>query len=143
MRSVGRTVAVACAVAMVAVVLVGAGGTSPSRVHHRAQAGGFDLTGIWRANDGGTYWIRQIGSRVWWAGFSGSPTTTSMGLSFSNVFLGTLSTTGSSIKGSWADVPRGATTGSGSLTLSIKSVNTFVRSYASGGFGASIWRRTQ
>lgn len=30
----------------------------------------FDLTGLWRSNDAGTYVIRQIGDIVWWLGLS-------------------------------------------------------------------------
>jgi hypothetical protein len=30
----------------------------------------FNLTGTWIANDGGTYYIRQTGNELWWAGFS-------------------------------------------------------------------------
>jgi len=31
---------------------------------------GQDLTGTWTANDGGTYYITQIGNSVFWAGLS-------------------------------------------------------------------------
>jgi hypothetical protein len=27
-----------------------------------------DLTGIWQNNDGGTYYIRQLGDVIWWFG---------------------------------------------------------------------------
>jgi hypothetical protein len=30
----------------------------------------FDLTGLWRSNDAGTYVIRQIGDMIWWLGLS-------------------------------------------------------------------------
>ena len=29
------------------------------------------LTGTWVANDGGTYFLRQIGDTLWWLGLSG------------------------------------------------------------------------
>ncbi len=29
-----------------------------------------NLTGTWKANDGGTYYIRNIGNDVWWLGIS-------------------------------------------------------------------------
>src|ERR1700741_3244760 len=32
--------------------------------------GTMDLTGIWTANDGGIYTVRQIGDLVWWVGLS-------------------------------------------------------------------------
>jgi len=44
-----------------------------------------ELSGIWHGNDGGKYYIRQIGSQVWWFGFN----TLSIGEGFSNVFYGT------------------------------------------------------
>jgi hypothetical protein len=31
-----------------------------------------NLTGAWKANDGGTYYIRNIGNDVWWLGTSGN-----------------------------------------------------------------------
>jgi hypothetical protein len=31
-----------------------------------------NLTGTWKANDGGTYYIRNIGKDVWWLGTSGN-----------------------------------------------------------------------
>jgi hypothetical protein len=30
-----------------------------------------DVTGVWLGNDGGTYYLRQIGDVVWWVGLSG------------------------------------------------------------------------
>jgi len=105
------------------------------------------LTGTWLANDGATYWIRQIGACVWWTGFSGTPDTPTMGRSFANVYLGTATVVKSSvrIKGEWADVPRGATSGSGPLSLlarpdTLGRFNVLVRT--SGGSTASSWKRT-
>jgi hypothetical protein len=130
-----------CITGLIALVLVTGAGTAPAQRSEGARAEAVDLTGEWRANDGGTYWIRQIGTRVWWTGFSGSANTTTMGLSFSNVFYGRIS--GSTIIGSWADVPRGATRSNGTLTLLIRGTANpiLVRTDATGGFGASIWRR--
>jgi hypothetical protein len=83
-------------------VSAGAGGSATSS----GPAGGApDLTGAWRGiPDGATYYIRRVGRNVWWVGLSGKPNTSTSGETFSNVFRGTI--TGSTIRGSWADVRR-------------------------------------
>jgi hypothetical protein len=43
-----------------------------------------NLTGTWKANDGGTYYIRNIGNDVWWLGISSNDD----GKAFSNVLKG-------------------------------------------------------
>jgi len=119
---------------LVAVVLFLAAATS------RAQP---DLTGAWSADDGGIYYLRQVGDRLWWAGFStenpGGDRDVHKGLRFSNVFQGRI--IGTKIAGEWADVPRGQNFNSGSLTLEVGTGNLH-RLSATGGFGATAWRRT-
>src|SRR5215468_8958646 len=78
-----------------------------------APPGGSSLTGTWMANDGGMYFLRQIGDTLWWLGLSGG--LLHPGLQFCNVFHA--SVTGSAVTGEWSDVPRGATSGRGTLTL--------------------------
>src|SRR5262249_49188161 len=90
------------------------------------------------ANDGGLYCLRQIGHPLWWLGLSGG--LLHPGLQFCNVFRA--SVTGSAVTGEWSDVPRGATSGRGTLTLRPAGGNQLLRVAESGGFGASIWRRT-
>ena len=56
----------------------------------------YNLTGLWNADDGGLYYIRQVGDQVWWAGFTSTNSTQGYldffkGLHFVNVFRGTLS----------------------------------------------------
>ncbi len=93
------------------------------------------LTGVWNCNDGGVYFIRQIGNQVWWYGQSSDG-----GATWSNVFQGTI--TGSRITGSWADVPKGSIRGNGSMTLSIEGSNRLRKIGAGGsGFGGSLWSR--
>ncbi len=85
-----------------------------------------DLTGFWRANDGGMYSVRQVGRCLWWAGldYSGG---LRAGLTFSNVFRGAISIDsdsptnggGATVVGNWADVPRGMARGTRILTLAV------------------------
>jgi hypothetical protein len=105
------------------------------------------VTGVWAGNDGGTYWVRQIGSCVYWAGFSAPADSPSMGRSFSNVFAGWLSTSsGVHVYGYWADVPRGATASGGVIRVEVQ-VDSLGRGVAmnklssSGGFGGTNWKR--
>jgi hypothetical protein len=90
------------------------------------------------ANDGGAYFLRQIGDALWWAGLSSG--LMHPGLQFCNVFHG--SVTDSAVTGEWSDVPRGATSGRGTLTLRPAGDNQLLRVGESGGFGGSVWRRT-
>lgn len=102
-----------------------------------------NLTGTWIADDGGVYYLRQIGPQVWWAGFSlqtpQGVNDLQQGLFFTNVFQGQLS--GNTVSGDWADVPRGSTLNSGTLTLSV-SANQISRQSVTGGLGATIWNRS-
>ena len=55
-----------------------------------------NLTGRWSANDGGTYYLRQLGDQLWWYGQSGDG-----GATWSNVYQGVIR--GEQISGRWAD----------------------------------------
>jgi hypothetical protein len=48
---------------------------------HAQCAAPKNLNGLWKANDGGNYWIRQVGNNVWWVEMSGDG-----GQTFTNVF---------------------------------------------------------
>jgi hypothetical protein len=85
-----------------------------------------DLTGVWIADNGASYYIRQIGNDIWWVGMNGARdgifgdfstlvNCIHPGTDFTNVFRGRLTPTG--IEGAWADVPRGRNRLSGTLTL--------------------------
>jgi len=101
-----------------------------------------DLTGVWHCDDVGTYYVRQVGSTVWWLGLSRD-----QGRSFANVFKGTLDQ--HSVTGEWADIPigvGGAHSG-GRLKLT-GGINTPVPSSlglgvleGTGGFGGSRWTK--
>jgi len=90
------------------------------------------------ANDGGMYFFRQVGDVLWWLGASGG--LMHPGLEFCNVFQGTV--TASAVTGDWSCVPRGAAFGHGTLTLRPAGEHQLLRVGGSGGFDASIWRRT-
>jgi hypothetical protein len=90
----------------------------------------FNLTGIWSCDDGGKYYIRQIGDTVAWLGESGDGE--------SSVAFGSIN--GDEIDLSWMDVPKGSGTGSGSLTLSAQPDKlTLVQE--TGGFLGRTWTR--
>lgn len=108
-----------------------------------------DLTGTYSGDDGGLYYMQQSGSTLWWAGLSIDPTKAMetqwhRGLDFTHVFSGTIFCDGH-IEGRWADVPRGAALGSGTLNLVIDSPSgglAHLRQTAStGGMTAKSWRK--
>jgi hypothetical protein len=110
----------------------------------------FDLTGSWTADDGGIYYVRQLGNTIWWAGLStDSPQGVNdfqRGLRFTNIFRGTIE--GNSINGTWTDVPRGQSLKSGTLTLRIAERTVplvhlvhkvLEKQTETGGFSGTIW----
>jgi hypothetical protein len=103
----------------------------------------FDLTGVWRCDDGGIYYIRQLGDTVVWAGLHDSGF--HKGIEFANVFHGNYGADGQSVIGEWADVPRGKTNSSGILRFTITRDDVgqveLVKdpNETSGGFGGAGW----
>jgi hypothetical protein len=94
-----------------------------------------NLTGVWHANDVGTYYVRQIDQTIWWLGLSHD-----QGRLFANVFQGILS--GQIIDGAWVDVPMGAegSLAGGSLTIYCGNERaTQMTKLAGDAFGASTW----
>ena len=95
-----------------------------------------DLNGVWKANDGGLYYVRQVGTDIWWVGMSADE-----GRSWTNVFRGTKN--GATVVGEWADVPRGGANANGMLKLTVQENNGtiagFTRTEVTGGFGGSAW----
>lgn len=96
-----------------------------------------DLTGGWLGNDGGRYYVRDIGSTVWWFGEHSKG-------GWSNVFRGVRN--GARVSGEWADVPRGNALRAGDLALQLVEPDRMApqiieRREESGGFGGSRWLR--
>jgi hypothetical protein len=102
-----------------------------------------DLTGTWAGDDGGVYYLRQLGSVVWWNGMSGregSPM--DLGREWNNVVRGAIN--GLQIDAEWSDVPRGESDDHGTLVLSIQddgtgNIQIVQVSSSTGGFGSHVW----
>jgi hypothetical protein len=113
-----------------------AGATGRTQVAMQAPAvlrsPGVIVTATYSCDDGGTYYVRQVGNQIWWYGESGDG-----GATWSNVFSGTRS--GNTVTGNWADVPKGIIRGTGRLILHVDSPTSFHATGKSGGFGGSKW----
>ena len=93
-----------------------------------------NVSGMWKANDGGTYHLHVVGSTIWWVGMSADD-----GRSWTHVFKGTRN--GDIIDGEWADV-RGGPWGHGTLRLRISGTTFMERLGNTGsGFGGTRWGR--
>ncbi len=109
-----------------------------SRVEAYSQAGNIgNLDGLWNCNDGGRYYVRQIGEKIIWFGegdlsYYGIPR-------FANVAVGTRN--GNNITVDWADIPKCDIKGKGQLTLRINNANEIVKT-GGAGFGGSKWNRS-
>jgi hypothetical protein len=103
-----------------------------------------NLSGPWAGDDGGIYYLRQVGSVLWWNGMSdrkGAPST--LGRGWNNVARGQI--TALDVDVEWADVPRGDILGGGTLKLKIEEDATgstrIVKVSETGtGFGNSLWQ---
>lgn len=93
-----------------------------------------DLTGRWSCNDGGSYYMRQMGKEVFWYGEASINNPV-----WSNIASGSVD--GNQIILRWADVPKGSIMNEGILILRLDSPNRATATYKTGGFGGSIWTR--
>ncbi len=94
-----------------------------------------DLTGTWKADDGGTYYLREMNGMVHWYGEESSRNPR-----WANVFHGKIRR--GRISGMWMDVPKGRTMGNGQLELRIRdNGNELIAVRKTGGFGGSRWTR--
>ena len=107
------------------------------------DANRIELSGPWAGDDGGIYYLRQLGSVLWWNGMSdraGSPS--GLGRGWNNVARGEI--TGLVIDVAWADVPRGRVLGDGTLNLKIEAdatgkIRIVKVSETGAGFGNNTW----
>ena len=95
-----------------------------------------DLTGIWKGQDAGIYYVRHFGDNIMWVGLSPDD-----GKTWANIFVGKYN--GDIISGTWADVPRGKVGGLGTLTLKVSQEDGFIIFSKIGstgsGFSTSTW----
>jgi hypothetical protein len=90
-----------------------------------------DLSGKWVGDDGGTYYLRQIGDQLYWFGENNVSNPR-----WANVFLGRIQD--DRVEGKWTDVPKGQTVGNGTLLLEIiNDGNSLKAKEKTGGFGGS------
>lgn len=106
----------------------------PILTHQRPPA--YDLTGTYRGDDGGIYYIRHLdNNRIWWVGLSDNGS----GHNWTNVFEGEVSYHWSGaveFSGNWFDVPRGTNRGNGILGFSVRFGN-LVKTYQDAGFSVN------
>jgi hypothetical protein len=96
-----------------------------------------DLTGLWIADDGTRYAVRQVDDKtLWFAGFDDDGGL-QRGLTLTCVFQGARQ--GNVITGTWAHVPRGIAMSSGSLVLAVDADNAFHKVSCTGCFSGTTW----
>ena len=98
-----------------------------------ARGGAVDISGVWLADDGGTYAIKQSGNEITWEGYSRDG-----GRRWTHTFNGVLQ--GDTIVGKFSDRPPGASRGSGPLSVKIVNDTRLEKVAGTGGnFGGSLW----
>ncbi|MDD4652512.1 MAG: hypothetical protein PHQ34_09810 [Methanothrix sp.] len=95
-----------------------------------------NLTGIWSCNDGGVYYIRQIGDNIWW--FGEEPAENRR---WANAACGTISGRNLMIK--YADVPAGTSTGYGTIEMDIVSNDELMAKDKPASYAGSQWVRVR
>jgi hypothetical protein len=104
------------------------------------------IGGVWKVDDGGTYFFRRVkGDVVWWVGLSPDG-----GESRTNVFKGVFNEGKGTITGEWSDVRsrnwQKSDEKQGQITLKLqgdikKGLNGFTKVEGTGwNFGATSWR---
>ena len=94
-----------------------------------------DVNGVWTCDDGGRYFVRQIGPDILWYGEGPSDRPF-----FANVAHGHVED-GGRIRLMWADVPKGVTGACGALVLYLSEPGEMQAVQATGGFGGRRWTR--
>jgi hypothetical protein len=107
------------------------------------NAGKVDLSGYWAGDDDGIYYLRHLGSILWWNGMSErGGTLARLGKEWNNVARGQMKAL--TIDVEWADVPRGQILGSGTMSLKVEddgtgNVQIIKVSETGSGFGNTVW----
>jgi photosystem II stability/assembly factor-like uncharacterized protein len=120
--------------------------SEPRRVYAVIEA---EKGGLYRADDGGIYYVQRSFNTLWWVGMSLDKDPSAQqqwhrGLNFTNVFRGTIRSD-NTIVGDWSDVTRGGTLNSGTLVIRINSSSSgtqLSKIRATGGFGATTWHKS-
>ena len=105
-----------------------------------------DLTGVWAGDDGGVYYVRQLDNVIWWNGMSQrDEPPDSLGREWNNVGRGEIRDD-LTIAAEWADVPRGATPGYGTVDFKIGpdgegNIQVIKTSETGTGRGDTTWTR--
>ncbi|MEP7360220.1 MAG: hypothetical protein ABI744_01440 [Chloroflexota bacterium] len=146
----------ALALTTIAVLICACGGSGPAASGDAGcpavQVSGpdgqlLDLSGAWSGNDGGLYYIKQLGTCVWWSGLSDFDGQYP-GQEWIMTFRGTMNSDGQ-ISGDFVDV-KSTNPGSGTMTIEarIDQVNgtgvvQLYRTAATGHpIGVTFWQRT-
>lgn len=112
---------------------------APFPIINSAAQPSTDLTGVWKSQDQGNYYVRQLGNDIIWVGMSPD-----QGQTWTNAFVGKIN--GDTITGNWADVPRGKVQGFGTLTLKVTNEGGRISIQKTGStgspFGATTWERS-
>jgi microsomal dipeptidase-like Zn-dependent dipeptidase len=90
------------------------------------------LNGYYEADNGGAYFVRQIGNDVYWFGEDPNG-------AWANVLIGTIS--GNKITARFWDVPKGRTQSLGDLILQIQNDDSLVKLSSSTPFGTKSWKK--
>ncbi|HYJ46996.1 MAG TPA: hypothetical protein VEV81_10315, partial [Pyrinomonadaceae bacterium] len=92
-----------------------------------------ELNGYYLSDDGGAYFIRQLGDKVYWFGEDPDG-------SYANVLVGTIS--GNKITARYWDVPKGKTQGMGEITLMVQDGGaTLVKVSSTSPFGTRTLKK--
>ena len=107
-----------------------------------------DLTGAWAGDDGGIYYVRQLGTVIWWNGMSSrNDPPGALGRDWNNVGRGEIKDD-LTIAAEWADVPRGGADGYGTVNFKIGAdpagdLQVVKTSETGTGRGDTIWSRCE
>lgn len=105
-----------------------------------------DLSGAWSGNDNGLYYIKQIGSCVWWSGVSNFDGQYP-GQEWIMAFRGTITSSEANavINGDFVDV-KSSNPGSGTITIDVRNdagtVNLYRTAATGHAIGVTFWQRT-